>query len=84
MPATTHYYPTLLAIVLVLGLIAAGVQVFSSRLRNWMVQMCPILGVAVFAMAMWQLVTSCLGLLPMPYFPGPEGVMAALADDRAL
>lgn len=81
---TTHYYPILLVIALALGLIGAGAQAFFPRLRNWMVRMCPILGVAVFAMAVWQLITTCLGLLPMPYFPGPEGVMAALADDRAL
>ena len=80
----TYYYPTLLSVGLALGLIAAGAQMFSPQLRNWMRRMCPILGVAVFAMAVWQLVTTCLGLLPMPYFPGPEGVMAALADDRAL
>src|SRR4051812_12176423 len=81
---TTHYYPVLLCIALALGLIAAVLQTFSSRLQNWMRRMCPILGMAVFTMAMWQLVTSCLGLLPMPYFPGPEGVMAALVSDRAL
>ncbi len=81
---TTRYYPTLLGIALVLGLLAAGAQAFSPRLRNWMVRMCPIIGVAVFTMAVWQFLTTCLGLLPMPYFPGPEGVMAALVGDRAL
>ncbi len=81
---TTSYYPILLGVVLALALIGAVAQVFLPRLRNWMVRMCPILGMAVFALAIWQLVTSCLGLLPMPYFPGPEGVMAALASDRAL
>lgn len=81
---TTNYYPILLGVVLALGLIGAAAQVFLPRLRNWMVRMCPILGMAVFALAIWQLVTSSLGLLPMPYFPGPEGVMAALASDRAL
>ncbi|MBA2434785.1 MAG: ABC transporter permease subunit [Verrucomicrobiota bacterium] len=81
---TTHFYPWLLSVVLVLGLLGAGLQVFSPKLRDWMRQMCPILGVAVLAMAVWQLVTTCLGLLPMPYFPGPEGVLSALVDDRAL
>ncbi len=80
----THYYPWLLSVVLVLGLLGAGLQVFSPKLRDWMRRMCPILGVAVFALAIWQLVTTCLGLLPMPYFPGPEGVLSALVDDRAL
>ncbi|MEO5718752.1 MAG: ABC transporter permease subunit [Chthoniobacterales bacterium] len=82
--ATTQYYPLLLGVVLALGLFGAGLQVFSPGLRNWMRRMCPILGVTVFALAVWQLVTSCLGLLPLPYFPGPEGVLAALVGDRAL
>ncbi len=82
--ATTNYYPTLLFIVLGLGLLGAFLQMFLPGLRNWMKRMCPILGVTVLAMAIWQLCTTCLGLLPMPYFPGPEGVMAALVSDRAL
>lgn len=84
LPPETHYYPTLLSVALGLGLLGAALQIFSAGLRKWMRQMCPILGVAVLAVAMWQLVTSCLGLLPLPYFPGPEAVLAALVSDRAL
>ncbi len=80
----TNYYPILLFTALGLGLVGAALYPFLDGLRKWMRQMCPILGMAVFALAIWQLVTSSLGLLPMPYFPGPEGVMAALASDRAL
>ena len=83
-PAATNYYPIFLFVVLGLGLTGAFLQMFSEKLRNWMKRMCPILGVAVLAMAIWQLVTTCLGLLPLPYFPGPEAVMAALASDKAL
>lgn len=84
LPATTNYYPIFLFIALGLGLLGAFLQMFWAGLRDWMKRMCPILGVAVLAMAVWQFVTTCLGLLPLPYFPGPEAVMAALASDRAL
>ncbi|MEO6507646.1 MAG: ABC transporter permease subunit [Chthoniobacterales bacterium] len=84
LPPETDYYPTLLYVALGLGLLGVVLQVFSSGLRKWMRQMCPILGVAVLAVAIWQLVTSSLGLLPLPYFPGPEAVLAALVSDRAL
>lgn len=80
----THYYPTFLRLMLCLGLIGAVLQLFSLPLRRWMRQMCPLLGVALLAVAIWELVTTCLGLLPLPYFPGPEGVLSALASDRAL
>jgi NitT/TauT family transport system permease protein len=80
----TNYFPTFLQVMLALGIIGAVAQNFSEGLRRWMRQMCPILGVVVFATAVWELITTCLGLLPLPYFPGPEGVMAALASDRWL
>ncbi|CAN5398470.1 ABC transporter permease subunit [soil metagenome] len=80
----THFYPTFLFIVLGLGVMGAMLQTFLPGLRRWMTQMCPILGVAVLTAAAWQLATTCLRLVPLPYFPGPEGVMAALYSDRAV
>ena len=80
----TNYFPWLLKVMLALGLILAVGQIFSLPLRRWMRQMCPIIGMAVFTMAVWELITSCLGLLPLPYFPGPEAVMASLVGDRGL
>ncbi len=80
----THYYPTLLYAALAFGLIAAVAQIFSMRIRHWMRRMCPILGVAIVTAAIWQLVTTCLGLLPLPYFPGPEPVLASMMGDRQL
>jgi NitT/TauT family transport system permease protein len=80
----THFYPTFLSLMFCLGVAGVIGQMFSSPLRRWMRQMCPILGVAVLAAAVWEFVTTCMGWLPLPYFPGPEAVMAALASDRAL
>jgi NitT/TauT family transport system permease protein len=80
----THFYPTFLRLMFFLGVAGAIAQMFSLPVRRWMRQMCPILGVAVLATAVWELATTCLGLLPLPYFPGPEAVMAALSDDRSL
>ena len=82
--AGTNYFPTFLQVMLVLGVIGAVAQNFSEGLRRWMRQMCPILGIAVVTTAVWELITTCLGLLPLPYFPGPEGIMAALVNDRGL
>jgi len=79
--APTHYYPLLLSVMLALGLLGATLYPFFEGLRKWMRQMCPILGVATMTAGMWELVTSCLGLLPLPYFPGPEGVFESMAND---
>ena len=80
----THYYPLLLFVMLGLGLLGAVLFPFFEGLRKWMRQMCPILCIATVTAGAWELVTSCLGLLPLPYFPGPEGVFGSLVSDRSL
>ena len=80
----THYYPLILNVMLGLGVLGAALHPFFAGLRKWMRQMCPILGVATVTAAVWELATSCFGLLPLPYFPGPEGVFGSLVSDRSL
>src|SRR2546426_5955782 len=38
---------------------------------------------AVSLSCLWEVITSGLRLLPLPYFPGPAGVLQSLIDDRA-
>ncbi len=81
---TTKYIPALLLLMLSFGIVMALVYPFSARVRKWMRHMCPILGVATLTAGMWELVTSCLGWLPLPYFPGPEAVIGSLVGDSGL
>ena len=80
----SNFFPNLLFVMLGFGMVIAIIYPFSARIRKWMRHMCPILGVATLAAGGWELVTSCLGLLPLPYFPGPEAVIAALVHDAGL
>ena len=80
----THYYPMLLFVMLGLGLLGAAFYPFSEGLRKRMRHFCPILGVATMTAGIWELVTSCFGLLPLPYFPGPEGVFGSMVSDYKL
>src|SRR5437899_13014463 len=80
----THYYPLILSVMLGLGVLGAALCPFFAGLRKWMRQMCPILGVATVTAGIWELATSCLGLLPLPYFPGPEGVFGSMVSDYKL
>jgi len=82
--APTHYYPLLLFVMLGFGLLGAALYPFSDGLRKRMRHMCPVLGVATMTAGIWELVTSCLGLLPLPYFPGPEGVFGSMVSDYKL
>lgn len=80
----TNFYPTFLRLMFFLGVAGAIGQIYSLPLRRWMRRTCPIVGIAVLATVVWEFITACMGWLPLPYFPGPEAVMAALASDRAL
>jgi len=53
-------------------------------LRQWMRHMWPIFTAAILSIGVWDIVTSGLRLLPMPYFPGPAAVLRSLISDRAL
>src|SRR5437867_4371278 len=77
----THYYPLLLFVMLGLGLLGAALYPFFEGLRKRMRQMCPILGVATMTAGIWELVISCLVLLPLPYFLGAEGVFGSMVRD---
>lgn len=84
MVLATKYYPTLLFGILAFGIVLSALYPFVPRVRKWMRQMCPIFGVATLTLGIWELVTTCLGLLPLPYFPGPEGVLGSMISDYKL
>jgi len=46
--------------------------------------MAPICAVAIVLLSLWEGATLGLKLLPMPYFPGPPGVLQSLVNDRML
>lgn len=46
----------------------------AQRAAPWLVALAVLLGV-------WQAVTAKLGLLPMPFFPPPQAIVAVLIDD---
>ena len=80
----TNAYPRLLMALMVLACAAAGVQLVWHGLRRWMRNYAPLIAAATVFLVAWELVTLKLALLPLPYFPGPEGVIQSLITDRAL
>ncbi len=83
-PAETRSFTILLGIVLGIAIGAGIVQRMWPALRQWMRNMSPILAVAVLLLAIWEVITSGLRLLPLPYFPSPAGVLQSMISDRAL
>src|SRR5256885_7105510 len=83
-PAETHLYSVFLGRVFAASLLAVMVQPFWPGLRRWMQHTCPILAAAVLLLTLWEVITSGFHWLPMPYFPGPAGVLQSMVDDSAL
>jgi NitT/TauT family transport system permease protein len=83
-PVDTRSYTVFLGIVLGLSITAALVQPLWAGLRRWIAHMYPILAVSVLLLCAWEVITSGLRLLPLPYFPSPAGVLQSLINDHKL
>ena len=83
-PAEALLYTYFLSGLLIATVLAAAIQPLWSGLRRWMRDNCPLIAAAVFFLIGWELVTSVLHLLPLPYFPGPSGVLLSLVNDKAV
>jgi NitT/TauT family transport system permease protein len=77
-------YSIFLAGVLVAGLLAAGLQFVWPLPRKWLTHTCPIFAAAILLLGIWELVTTGLHWLPLPYFPGPPAVLQSLLSDRKI
>lgn len=77
-------YLIFLGVVAVLAVFVSIVQKVVSPVRRWLAHMGPILAAAMILLGLWETITSGLRWLPMPYFPGPPGVLQSMLNDRAL
>jgi len=80
-PVDTRSYTVFLVAVLSLSVAAAFVQPFAPPLRRWVAHMWPILTAFASLVCVWEVITSGLRLLPLPYFPSPATVLQNLIND---
>jgi NitT/TauT family transport system permease protein len=66
------------------GLLLGAVWDVCLALRPWDRRNAPLAAGAVLAFCAWDLVTLKLGWMSLPFFPGPDAVLAALVQDRSL
>ncbi len=83
-PTETQTFTFFLIWVLGLSFVAAATQPVWPAFRHWMRGMCPILAAACVFLCGWEVITTGLRLLPLPYFPGPAAVLQSLINDRVL
>ena len=82
--AETHSFSLFLALIFGLAIMASVLQSFSRPVRRWMAHMSPIIAVAVLSLCPWEIITSGLRWLPLPYFPSPAAVLQSLLNDHKL
>ena len=82
LPNDARSYSWFLGMLFGLGILAAAGQLLFRRVRPWLAEMCPKIAGAVGLLAVLQIITTGLRLLPMPYFPGPAAILQSLVNDR--
>jgi NitT/TauT family transport system permease protein len=80
----TRIYTFFLTGLLVLGLLGCGLQLPFARLRGWLRETAPIVGMAILLLAGIEVITTGWRLLPLPYFPSPARVLRTIIDNRAI
>ena len=83
-PLETRFYTIFLGSVFAIAVITAPAQIFLPRLRRIRQNLHPILTAAALLLCLWEIITSGVRLLPLPYFPGPAKVLHSLLSDRML
>src|SRR5581483_6361256 len=82
--AETRYYTIFLCTVLAIAVFTAPAQLFSSAVRRWRQNVHPILAAGTLLLCLWEIITTGLRLLPLPYFPSPAKVLQSLISDYKL
>jgi NitT/TauT family transport system permease protein len=83
-PLETRFYTIFLCTVLAIAVVTAPFQLFSSGVRRWRQNVHPILTAGALALCFWEVITTGLRLLPLPYFPSPAKVLQSLISDYKL
>jgi len=81
-PVETHSYTMLTGTLLGLVLLSLVAQIPWPDLRQRLRETGPIIAAALVLMVVWEIITTGIRLLPLPYFPSPARVIQSLIDDR--
>lgn len=73
-----------LSIVLGLVALSLGAQFVWPGLRRKLRESGPILAAALVVLMLWEVITTGIRLLPLPYFPSPARVIQSMIDDKAI
>ena len=84
LPAWQHPYPIVLEVALLVAVIAVALQPLGLSNPLQVLRYAPLLAGFLLFLCLWDFVTAKRGLMPAPFFPGPDEVLCALIADRGL
>jgi NitT/TauT family transport system permease protein len=79
--ARRQIYPAALSAFGALMVLAFVVQLILPPVRRWLEIKGPIFAAGILLVALWDVITRKLALLPLPYFPAPDLILQSMADD---
>lgn len=77
-------YTTFLGTILGISLVGLAIRPFWEGLHRWVMHNYPLLAGGVLTLTAWQIITSGVRLLPLPYFPSPASVLQSMLFDWKL
>jgi NitT/TauT family transport system permease protein len=83
-PEEARSYTNFLLVFLFISLALALLQIWSPHVRKAVWRVRPLFTAGILLLSLWEIITAGLHLLPLPYFPGPAGVMQSMINDRQL
>src|SRR6266403_4739415 len=83
-PNESHTYTIVLGSFFAGAIVAAVMQRWWPTLQTRMRRLRPLFTVGVLLLCVWEIITSGVRLLPLPYFPSPAGVVQNMINDRGL
>ncbi|NLT71063.1 MAG: ABC transporter permease [Verrucomicrobiaceae bacterium] len=83
-PAETRTYSLFLGGILGLGLLFLALQFRIAGLQTWIRKNAPLLVAGIALLAVAEIITTGLRLLPLPYFPSPAKILQSMVEDRGM
>lgn len=83
-PFLLQPYPLVLEALLAVTVLHTALQLGAPALHRWTSHYAPLTTAAVGVMIFWDLITQKLNVMKLPYFPGPNLVFDAIAEDWSI
>ncbi|MGE4497018.1 MAG: ABC transporter permease [Deferribacterales bacterium] len=83
-PVPPEYYERVINTLITLFLLTWFMGAVNKSFAKWWNSKAPLITLGIFIILLWDFFTSKTGRLPLPYFPGPDRVIAVFVEDQTI